>query len=124
MGGTNCPSRTGSCTSTSGASCTCGPSRTSRASASAPDRRLGAVLHALDLAGLRLVRARAGDSALTRVVAGFSTLGEHAAGWLALGALGATADRRRRGAWIAAGRRVALAYLVNTAVKLIVRRRR
>ena len=57
-------------------------------------------------------------------MARFSILGEHARLWFALGALGAALDRGRRKAWIAATRRVALAYALNTAVKLIVRRRR
>jgi membrane-associated phospholipid phosphatase len=48
-------------------------------------------------------------------VARFSRLGEHGAGWIALGVL----TGRRRGA-----RAVALAFVVNQAVKLAVRRRR
>jgi membrane-associated phospholipid phosphatase len=82
------------------------------------------LLNALDLAGLRLIRARAQNAALTRWVARFSSLGEHARLWLALGVLGATLDGGRREAWIAATRRVGLAYVVNTAIKLVVRRRR
>jgi membrane-associated phospholipid phosphatase len=81
-------------------------------------------VHALDLAGLRLVRRGARSAALTRWVTRFSSLGEHARLWLALGAVGATLDRGRRAAWIAATRRVALAYALNTGVKLVVRRRR
>lgn len=82
------------------------------------------MLHSLDLAGLRLVRGRARNAALTRWVARFSTLGEHAGLWLAIGALGATLDRRRRGAWIAAARRVAFAYALNTVLKFVFRRPR
>ena len=82
------------------------------------------MLHALDLAGLRLVRGGARNATLTRWVARFSSLGEHARLWLALGVLGAALDRERRAAWIAATRRVALAYALNTAIKLVVRRRR
>jgi membrane-associated phospholipid phosphatase len=82
------------------------------------------VLHALDLAVLRLARGRAQSATLTRWVARFSSLGEHARLWFALGALGATLDRGRREAWIAATRRVALAYALNTGIKLVVRRRR
>lgn len=54
----------------------------------------------------------------------FSKLGEHGAIWIALGLAGALADRRRRGDWLAASRRVAVAYGVNQAVKLAVRRKR
>ena len=44
--------------------------------------------------------------------------------WLALGAIGRRVDRPRRGLWRSATRTVARAYLANTAIKLIVRRRR
>jgi undecaprenyl-diphosphatase len=44
--------------------------------------------------------------------------------WLAIGAAGAVADEPRRAAWLGAVRRVALAYGVNQAVKLVVRRER
>ena len=63
-----------------------------------------------------------GSSALD--VERFSKLGEHGAIWLAIGAAGAVADRRRRGQWLGCARRVAFAYGVNQAVKLLVRRRR
>ena len=57
-------------------------------------------------------------------IARFSKLGEHGSVWLAIGVAGAAADRRRRGEWLAGTRRVALAYGVNQAIKLVVRRRR
>jgi membrane-associated phospholipid phosphatase len=82
------------------------------------------VLQALDVAVLRTLRARCADSRLTRAIARFSRLGEHAALWLALGALGMRLDRGRRDAWAGAARRVALAYALNTAIKFVVRRRR
>jgi undecaprenyl-diphosphatase len=82
------------------------------------------LLQALDLAGLRLIRSRADDSTLTRAVARFSSLGEHARLWLAIGIAGAAIDRRRRRDWLAATRRVGLAYLLNTAIKLVIRRPR
>ena len=82
------------------------------------------MLHELDVAGLRLARAGSPSAATVRAVARFSSLGEHARIWLALGALGALLDRRRRAQWRAATRRVGLAYVVNTALKLVVRRPR
>jgi membrane-associated phospholipid phosphatase len=57
-------------------------------------------------------------------VARFSRLGEHGAVWLAIGALGAAVDTPRRARWRAASGVVAGSYLLNTAVKLAVRRRR
>jgi len=57
-------------------------------------------------------------------VATFSRLGEHGAVWLAVGALGHGADGARRARWRAALATVLGAYALNTAVKLLVRRRR
>jgi membrane-associated phospholipid phosphatase len=59
-----------------------------------------------------------------RAVARFSLLGEHAAVWFAIGVAGETIDRRRHGRWRAAMTTVAGTYAVNTALKLLVRRRR
>jgi membrane-associated phospholipid phosphatase len=57
-----------------------------------------------------------------RAVAVYSRLGEHGACWIALGIGGAAVDHRRgwlRGAGIVAG-----AYLINQALKFVVRRPR
>lgn len=54
----------------------------------------------------------------------FSRLGEHAAVWLALGGAGMALDPGRRPRWRRATRAVAGAYALNTALKLVVRRRR
>jgi membrane-associated phospholipid phosphatase len=58
------------------------------------------------------------------MIGAFSTLGEHAGLWLALGAAGALADRPQRARWLRATAAVALTYGVNTAVKFTVRRQR
>ncbi len=62
--------------------------------------------------------------ALERSVRRFSSLGEHAGVWLALGAAGAVVDRPRRGRWLRAARSVVVAYVLNTLLKIVVRRRR
>jgi membrane-associated phospholipid phosphatase len=54
----------------------------------------------------------------------FSSLGEHGALWLALGALGAAVDRPRRSQWSRASGVVAATYGLNTALKFVIRRRR
>jgi membrane-associated phospholipid phosphatase len=54
----------------------------------------------------------------------FTRTGQHAAGWLALGAAGMALDRERRAQWRTATATVAGAYLVNQAIKLAVRRKR
>jgi undecaprenyl-diphosphatase len=78
----------------------------------------------LDEGLLRLARTRGHTPAAERAVARFSQLGEHAALWLAIGAAGAALDRHRRRAWAGAAGRVAAAYVLNTALKLAIRRRR
>ena len=50
--------------------------------------------------------------------------GEHAAGWLAVGLLGALVDRRRRRDWVTATAGVAVAHGASIAVKRVVRRPR
>jgi membrane-associated phospholipid phosphatase len=65
--------------------------------------------------------------AAPRVVAaarGLSHFGEHAVGWLALGALGALIDRRRRRDWLISAGAVAAAHGASIAVKRVVRRHR
>ena len=53
-----------------------------------------------------------------------SHFGEHAGGWLALGALGAALDRPRRREWLTAAAGVALAHGASIGVKRVVRRTR
>jgi membrane-associated phospholipid phosphatase len=57
-------------------------------------------------------------------VARFSRLGEHGGVWLALGVAGQALDRDRRPSWRSASSCVLGAYALNTALKLLVRRRR
>jgi membrane-associated phospholipid phosphatase len=73
---------------------------------------------------LRVARTWEHTPGRDHAVARFSRLGEHAGVWLAIGLLGQTLDRDRRGRWRRATASVAGAYVLNTAVKLLVRRRR
>lgn len=59
-----------------------------------------------------------------RAVARFSRVGEHAAVWFAIGAVGQTLDAPRRARWRAATATVGGTYVLNTALKLLVRRSR
>ncbi|MFP5021090.1 phosphatase PAP2 family protein [Pseudonocardia phyllosphaerae] len=59
-----------------------------------------------------------------RVARGMSLFGEHAAGWLAIGAIGALVDRKRRREWLYSAGAVALAHGASIGVKRVVRRRR
>ena len=69
-------------------------------------------------------RAVADRPPVVSAARGLSLFGEHAAGWLALGALGAVTDRRRRREWIGATAGVAAAHAASVAVKRVVRRPR
>jgi membrane-associated phospholipid phosphatase len=77
-----------------------------------------------DLALFRAARTRAHAPAAERAIRAFSKTGEHAALWLALGAVGTAIDKPRRDRWAKATTRVAAAYVLNSAIKLVVRRRR
>jgi membrane-associated phospholipid phosphatase len=60
------------------------------------------------------------DSAIGR----FSRIGEHAGVWLAIGAVGWALDRPRAAGWRKAVGTVVGTYGLNTALKLVIRRRR
>ena len=59
-----------------------------------------------------------------RTARGMSLFGEHAAGWLACGLLGAAVDGGRRREWLSATAGVAVAHGASIAVKRVIRRRR
>jgi hypothetical protein len=74
---------------------------------------------------LRLARTRGhADPGVERAVARFSRLGVHGGIWLAIGLAGQALDGPRRADWRRATRTVAATYALNTAVKLLARRRR
>jgi membrane-associated phospholipid phosphatase len=82
------------------------------------------LLGALDRAGHRFLRTAGHSPAAETAVRRFSALGEHAAVWLAIGAAGAALDPPRRDRWVRGLAVVGGAYVLNTALKLAVRRRR
>jgi membrane-associated phospholipid phosphatase len=81
---------------------------------------------ALARADLRLFeRVRsAARPPVSDLVGRFSSLGEHAALWLAAGTLGALVDRPRRARWRRGVLVVGATYALNTAIKALVRRPR
>jgi len=79
---------------------------------------------ALDLALYRFMRTTGHSPGAETAMRRFSALGEHAAVWLAIGGLGAALDSPRRRRWRRGAAGVAGAYVLNTAIKLAVRRRR
>lgn len=78
----------------------------------------------LEERALRTLRTRLHAPALDRVAVRFSALGEHGALWLAIGIAGSLLDRERSAQWRRAGAVVAGTYLLNTALKLAIGRRR
>ena len=81
-------------------------------------------LRSLDQQVLLAARTRFHDPRAERLVAGFSRLGQHGAVWLAIGAGGWVLDRGRRAQWQRATGTVAGTYVLNTAIKQLVRRPR
>lgn len=78
----------------------------------------------LDEQVLRVMRTRGHGPKADRAVARFSKLGERGAVWLAIGAAGYALDEPRRPQWRRAMGTVMGTYALNTAIKLVVRRRR
>jgi undecaprenyl-diphosphatase len=81
-------------------------------------------LKSTDEALLRFMRTTGHSPGAEQAVRRFSVLGEHGGIWLAIGLLGAACDRARRPRWLHATGAVAGTYLLNTTIKLLVRRRR
>ena len=77
-----------------------------------------------EIALLSAVQRRIAVPQVVTAARGLSHFGEHALGWLALGALGALIDRRRRRDWLASAAAVAAAHGASIAVKRVVRRQR
>ena len=80
-----------------------------------------AALIRIDHAVLRSTRRALGDTPAVGVARGLSHFGEHALGWLALGAAG-WATGRRREEWAAGIVGVVAAHAAGVAVKRVVRR--
>jgi membrane-associated phospholipid phosphatase len=78
----------------------------------------------LDERLLRLARTRGHSPRAERAVARFSRLGEHGGVWFAIGAAGQLFGPAGGGRWRRASGAVAGAYALNTALKLLVGRRR
>ncbi|OLF16994.1 phosphatase PAP2 family protein [Actinophytocola xanthii] len=78
----------------------------------------------VEIAALARVQHTLGSAPAVRAARGLSLFGEHAAGWFALGLLGAAVDRGRRRDWLAGAAGVVAAHGAAIAVKRVVRRQR
>ena len=77
-----------------------------------------------EVALLAAVQRRIAVPRVVTAARGLSHFGEHALGWLALGALGTLVDRHRRRDWLVSTAAVAAAHGTSIAVKRVVRRNR
>jgi membrane-associated phospholipid phosphatase len=77
-----------------------------------------------EVAVLAAVQRRIAVPQVVSAARGMSHFGEHALGWLVLGAVGALVDRRRRRDWLVSAAAVATAHGVSIGVKRVVRRHR
>jgi membrane-associated phospholipid phosphatase len=89
-----------------------------------PDGTVDLPPAAAEVRVLEAVQGALARPPVVRVARGMSFFGEHAAGWLAMGALGALVDRRRRREWVTATAAVAVAHGASVGIKRVVRRPR
>lgn len=78
----------------------------------------------IEIAALRQVQGALNRPAVVKVAQGMSHFGEHSIGWLAIGALGALVDRKRRKDWVIAAGGVFAAHAASVVVKRVVKRKR
>jgi membrane-associated phospholipid phosphatase len=80
----------------------------------------------LDTAGVKFARTHFHTPWADTTVAAYSRLGEHGACWFVLGGAGAALERdpARRGRWLRGTGAVAAGYVLNYAIKVLVRRPR
>jgi hypothetical protein len=78
----------------------------------------------LEVNALAKVQRTIGKPPVVRAAHGLSLFGEHAAGWFAVGLIGAAVDRERRRDWLTGAVGVVAAHAASIAVKRVVRRQR
>jgi hypothetical protein len=78
----------------------------------------------LEVNALAKVQRTIGKPPVVRAARGLSLFGEHAAGWFAVGLVGAAVDRERRRDWLTGAVGVVAAHAASIAVKRVVRRQR
>jgi membrane-associated phospholipid phosphatase len=77
-----------------------------------------------EVAALVAIQSRLGTPEVIAVARAMSHFGEHAQGWVALSALGALVNPKRRRDWLLVGVGAVAAHAAAIAIKLVVRRKR
>jgi membrane-associated phospholipid phosphatase len=77
-----------------------------------------------EVAALAAIQRTIGRPPVVSAARALSLFGEHAAGWFAVGLVGAAVDRRRSRDWLAGAAGVVAAHAASIAVKRVVRRQR
>lgn len=77
-----------------------------------------------EVAVLAAVQRRLNRPAMVRAARGLSHFGEHSAGWVAAGLIGAALDKPRRREWLTSAAGAVGAHAASIAVKQVVRRKR
>jgi membrane-associated phospholipid phosphatase len=77
-----------------------------------------------EVAALVVVQSTLGKPPVIEVARAMSHFGEHAQGWMAVSALGALAQPKRRRDWVLVGVGAVAAHAAAIAIKLVVRRQR
>ena len=77
-----------------------------------------------EIAVLSGVQDAIANPAVVKIARGMSFFGEHSAGWLVVGAVGAVVDRGRRKDWLLAAGGVFAAHAASVVVKRVVKRTR
>ena len=78
----------------------------------------------VEVAALAAIQRTIGTPPVVSAARALSLFGEHAAGWFAVGLVGAAVDRRRSRDWLAGAAGVVAAHAASIAVKRVVRRQR
>jgi membrane-associated phospholipid phosphatase len=99
------------------------PAPAGQSTAPAATAPIGTPFVPVEIRLLAAVQRRVGGRAVG-VARGMSLFGEHAAGWIALGLVGAVVNRSRRREWLTAAAGVTLAHGASIGVKRVVRRTR
>ena len=100
------------------------PGPTSTATPESADAAVTVPVAGAEIRALEFVQRHVATPPVVATARGMSLFGEHAAGWLALGLIGAAADGSRRREWLTAAAGVALAHGASIGVKRVVRRPR